>query len=361
MQAEIVFEENVEKNLMEDKIMVEDNNSKQYASLAERIAAERIQKSQAQPRSLRSIARNPNSFNFDLAVQRNLRWTDFQVSELIESILLGYPIPPVYAVKSEDNITWCIDGKQRFKRAIIPFMRDEIAIVDDFRPVFGVDISGKRFSELPVEFQEILEEFHIVIYQFEKLTPTQRDDFFRRLNNGTPLSAIELTRSILGSELLDYINNLIETPFMQKVALSDKQRDKYVDQELVLQMISIITERGYDIGSKEMREFALKLRIDGLSQEEKDKIRKTFDFLSVAFASTDEKTAKKILKKADVIGIVGAAVKATCTPEVFSEKLSIYIANQASGSNYANTKRNKSSSADSVKRRIEILIGVLEE
>jgi hypothetical protein len=66
MQAEIVFEENVEKNLMEDKIMVEDNNSKQYASLAERIAAERIQKSQAQPRSLRSIARNPNRFYLDL-------------------------------------------------------------------------------------------------------------------------------------------------------------------------------------------------------------------------------------------------------------------------------------------------------
>nr|WP_082970880.1 DUF262 domain-containing protein [Mycobacterium sp. E3298] len=330
-----------------------------YATLKERIKAERLNKSQAQPRSLRNIGRNPDSLNFDLTVQRNLRWTDFQVSELIESFLLGYPVPPVYAVKSNDDVTWCIDGKQRFKRAIIPFMNDQIAFTEDFRPIFGVEVAGKKFSELPIEFQEILEECNVNVYQYDKLTPDQIDEMFRRLNSGTSLSSIELIRSILGTENLDYINSLIDTPFIQMTGITDKQREGFKDQEMVLQMIAVITGRHYDIGSKALREIALDLRINGLSDDERSLITATFSFLGQAFSEIDEKTRKKVMKKADIIGLAGAAVASTDRPEVFGDVLAAFIKVQSPGSMYGKTKSNKTASADSVKTRIQILQGAL--
>lgn len=327
------------------------------STLAERIQAERIEKSLAQPFNVRQLAKKPERLNFSLSIQRNLRWTLDQKSALIESILLGYPIPPVYTLKSADNQLWLLDGKQRLT-TLISYRNDEWEL-GELPEVYGVDITGLKYSDLPEEFQELIDDQNINFYQFESLTTDQRDELFKRLNSGTPLSAIELTRSILGSDLLDYINILIDTPFMQKVAITDKQRNKFTDQELVLQMIAVITGREYNLSGKSMREFALSLRLNGLTEQEKEAINNTFAYLSQAFADVDEKTAKQALKKADVVAIASVAVNASDKPETFGQVLSTFISNQKSGSRYKATSSSGSAKPENVQKRIEILQGVL--
>ena len=45
--------------------------------------------------------------------QRFFRWTDYQKTSLIESILLGIPIPPIFVSQREDGIWDVVDGLQR--------------------------------------------------------------------------------------------------------------------------------------------------------------------------------------------------------------------------------------------------------
>lgn len=45
--------------------------------------------------------------------QRFFRWTDLQKTRLIESILLGIPIPPVFVSQREDGVWDVVDGLQR--------------------------------------------------------------------------------------------------------------------------------------------------------------------------------------------------------------------------------------------------------
>jgi hypothetical protein len=328
-------------------------------TLSERIAAERIEKTLAQPFNVRQLAKKPERLRFDLTIQRNLRWTHEQKSALIESILLGYPIPPVYTLKSEDNSFWLLDGKQRLS-TLISFRNDGFEL-SELPEVYGVDITGMKFSDLPEEFQELIEEQNITFYQFERLTTDQRDELFKRLNSGTPLSAIELTRSILGTEMLDYINSLIDTPFIKKVGVTDKQREKFTDQELILQMIAVITGREKNMSGKAMRDFALSLRLNGLTEDEKTAITETFQYLSDAFANVDEKTSKKVLKKADIIGITGAATTSKQDPETFGNAVSEFIANQKSGSAYKGTSSSGSAKPENVQKRIDILTSIVQE
>ena len=45
--------------------------------------------------------------------QRYFRWSDEQKSKLIESILLGIPIPSIFVSQREDGVWDVIDGQQR--------------------------------------------------------------------------------------------------------------------------------------------------------------------------------------------------------------------------------------------------------
>ena len=59
--------------------------------------------------------------------QRFYRWTEIQKSNLIESILLGIPIPPIFVSQRKDGIWDVIDGLQRLSTLyqFVGILRDE--------------------------------------------------------------------------------------------------------------------------------------------------------------------------------------------------------------------------------------------
>lgn len=69
--------------------------------------------------------------NFDHIVQRSYVWERSRKSALIESMILGYPIPPVFAKrlvgdnsKRGDNVYYIMDGKQRLS-TVKEYLNDE--------------------------------------------------------------------------------------------------------------------------------------------------------------------------------------------------------------------------------------------
>ena len=61
--------------------------------------------------------------------QRYFRWTNTQKSRLIESILLGIPIPSIFVFQRQDGIWEVVDGLQRIS-TLLQFMSDLPEIED---------------------------------------------------------------------------------------------------------------------------------------------------------------------------------------------------------------------------------------
>lgn len=138
----------------------------------------------------------------DNEIQRGLVWNKNIKSKFIESIILGYPVPPIYARRivggvGEKNRYDLLDGKQRLT-TLVSFLEDawelgklnEIEYYDeDMDRDCLVDISGLKFSELPEQLKHDIETSTLNVIYFDNLTKGEEIEMFKRLNNGKPLSA----------------------------------------------------------------------------------------------------------------------------------------------------------------------------
>lgn len=141
--------------------------------------------------------------DFNHIVQRSFVWERSRKSALIESMILGYPVPSIFAKRIDDgtgkrggNIYYIMDGKQRLS-TIKEYLNDEFDLTDlptikyvDTTTGEEVeeDISGMKFSELPEGLQDMLKDTMFSIIYFDNLTPTEERELFKRLNAGKPLS-----------------------------------------------------------------------------------------------------------------------------------------------------------------------------
>lgn len=123
--------------------------------------------------------------DFNHIIQRSYVWERKRKSALIESMIIGYPIPPVFAKRFDDgtgkrggNIYCIMDGKQRLS-TVAQFLNDEFALTE-LPPVvymdeaFGgeceTDITGMKFSELPEAIQDHLNSVIFSVTYFDNLT-----------------------------------------------------------------------------------------------------------------------------------------------------------------------------------------------
>ncbi|EHD1237406.1 DUF262 domain-containing protein, partial [Campylobacter jejuni] len=113
--------------------------------------------------------------------QREDVWNYKQKSELIESVLMGIPIPVFYFFESKDTKIQVVDGRQRIT-TFIDFMNDKF----DLKQVKIItDIIGKKFSDLNVIQQRKIEDYQIDTYTIQPPTPEQvKFNIFDRVNRG---------------------------------------------------------------------------------------------------------------------------------------------------------------------------------
>lgn len=162
--------------------------------------------------------------------QRKKVWTVKQKRELVESLLVGIPIPVIYVFEDEFGIKQMVDGRQRTS-AIIDFMNGEYAL-DNLKMLPKFD--GARFSDLPPLYRGRLERYQLLVYVIEPPTPEQmKYDIFDRVNRGgTRLNNQEMRNALYtgqSTELLRVLSNLHS--FKQATGRSIKavrMRDQYV-------------------------------------------------------------------------------------------------------------------------------------
>lgn len=186
--------------------------------------------------------------------QRLFRWTNEQRSRLIESIVLGLPIPPIFLIEDNDGVLELIDGLQRTS-SVLQFLNHS-AIDQPELTLSGCDIltglNGLRFNDLPTSVRFKIKRSPIRATIINKSGDAfVKYEMFKRLNTGgAPLSAQEIrncsSRMVEGGDLFyDAIQEMAQNPAFvtatSKLPITFK--DKRGDEELVLRFFAVTQYR----------------------------------------------------------------------------------------------------------------------
>lgn len=190
--------------------------------------------------TIETIYSQINKANIDLSpeFQRRSAWDNTRKSRLIESIIIGMPIPNiVLAEKQQQKGKYIvIDGKQRLL-SITEFMDEEIKLQGlDIR----TDLNGLSFSQLNHDDKNLFENSTIR----STLIRNWGDEnflyiIFYRLNSGSlPLSPQELRKSLIGSKLINKIEEYMTSSQQFKNIFGEDLDKRMRDSELVLRFIA---------------------------------------------------------------------------------------------------------------------------
>ena len=131
--------------------------------------------------------------DIDLApdFQRHYVWNRRQRWSLIESLLLGIPLPSFYFNENTSGLLQVVDGVQRLT-TIFQYVKKK-----DFKlgPVTYLnDLEGQGFDDLAAMFRRRLKTTQFVAHVIDPQTPYRvKFEIFRRINTGgSPLSAQEI-------------------------------------------------------------------------------------------------------------------------------------------------------------------------
>lgn len=223
--------------------------------------------------------------------QRIFRWKAAQKSRLIESILLGIPIPPIFVSQREDGVWDVIDGVQRLS-TILEFTGNYVDedgkrkagfrlqpgeylsemsgfawttgqgpgdSDDDDEPDTDIAALGSGESE-DLAFDDVLRrDFKRAKLEFRIITKgsdaSAKYDLFQRLNSGSVLSPQEARNCLMvmmNSDMFHLVQRLAtEPPFNSSIQLSERQEEQAYSQELVLRFFA---QRAFRGGNTELRQ-----------------------------------------------------------------------------------------------------------
>jgi len=189
--------------------------------------------------------------------QRNYVWDQTRASKLIESFLLGLPVPPVFLYKPASTKTfWIIDGHQRIK-SIVDFQKGLFG-EGKFR-LKGVDARwlSKTFAELSDTDRFGLETAVLRAVVIQQTNPKDNSSIYRifeRLNTGgIRLNAMEVRQCVYESDFLDKLKKLNELPEWRGLLGLTKLDKRLKDVELLLRVIALF--RDYEHYEKPMKGF----------------------------------------------------------------------------------------------------------
>lgn len=245
------------------------------------------------------------TISFKNVVQRSFVWEKHRMSELIWSIIMGYPIPPVYAERGNtDNekikVYDVMDGQQR-NTSIYKYMKDEFALtqlkpipyLDENGKECTVDISGNKFSELEEELQDIIKDATITVKYFDNLTQNQKAEMFRRLNNGKPLSA--KARTLASSKDIEGLLD-IGSHLLFEEMLTEKSRTSKNQAVIVMKAWAMLNQNIEEV-SFASKDFNPMIEEIEISKEEKNELNDVFDFIVCVHEELMARAHKKVAKK----------------------------------------------------------------
>lgn len=190
--------------------------------------------------------------------QRGWVWTHSQASRLIESFLLGLPVPGIFLYREQSTQhQLVIDGQQRL-RSVWGFFEGNLPTVQDFY-LRDVDPrwDGKRFDELAESDRIRLRDAVLRATIVEQTDPNDNSSMyhiFERLNTGgTHLNPQEVRNSVAHGAFNDLMVELNDFPNWRRVFGRPSPDPRMRDVELIVRFCSLFESS--DTYYKPMKKF----------------------------------------------------------------------------------------------------------
>lgn len=184
------------------------------------------------------------------AYQRQFRWNDERCSELIESLMLGIPIPNLFMATNDDNTWETVDGVQRLS-AIVKFagnetLRDKLG-VGNALVLNGLEkisaFNGVTYDTLPPTIQRLVKTRPLrVVTLNDKSDKIVRFDLFERLNTGgVLLTNQEIRGCVFHGRFADKLDELAKIKdFRTVVRVSTRKKNDGTLEECVLRFFAFL-------------------------------------------------------------------------------------------------------------------------
>lgn len=186
------------------------------------------------------------------AFQRDFRWSDKDKSCLIESLLLGYTPPCLFAFEEKENRVWKMkfhDGLQR-SNSIWKFVCNKYSLK-------GLEVltflNGKKYEDLPYSIQHALQSSILHVVKFVKGTPQEVvKAHFNRLNiKGVPLTQAEVFRGSYNSPYYNLLSELAENAdFLASIGTkgTGKKKKELAHEKMAMYWATLFHNRVWENG-----------------------------------------------------------------------------------------------------------------
>ena len=163
-------------------------------------------------------------------------WKLPQKSKLIESILMGIPIPLFYFAENKNGGLSVVDGLQRLF-AIKDFMDDKYELKD---LSYLQKINGLKFSQLERDDQQRIERYQLQVNVMNSNTPEYiKLNIFQRINSGsTPLNKQEMRHALYQGKSTKLLQELSACDEFNKAVATKLNTVRMKDRYIILRALA---------------------------------------------------------------------------------------------------------------------------
>jgi hypothetical protein len=204
-----------------------------------------------------------------------------------------------------------MDGQQR-NTTIYKYLKDEFALtqlkpipyLDEDGNECEIDISGKKFSELEEELQDIIQDATIVVKYYDNLDQSQKAEMFRRLNNGKPLST--KSRTLASAKNIGSLLDIGSHKLFEEM-LTDKARANKNQAVLVVKAWTMLNREVEDV-SFASKDFNPMIEEVEISNDDKQELNNMFNFIvdvhEELIDNKEKSVAKKLYTETHLVSII---------------------------------------------------------
>lgn len=191
--------------------------------------------------------------NLEPAFQRLFRWSEYQETDFIESILLGYPIPAVFVLQDESGVWDVIDGVQRLStiyhftgilKDTDPLILKKAKIIQNLENKLWKDeVEPDKAFDTATRIDFKRSTIPVIILKANS-EPKAKYELFKRLNTGgSHLSPQEIRNALILMLSEDVYNKLeqfsMEEIFQNLINLSENKLTTRIDMEIIIRYLFI--------------------------------------------------------------------------------------------------------------------------
>jgi len=236
------------------------------------------------------------------AYQRKFRWKEDRCSQLIESVLLGIPVPSMFMATNENGTWEVVDGLQRLsaivkfagdeslrKKIIIPspnVVNNDELVLTDLKKL--TKFNGLTYRELPQGIQTHFKTRPMKVITLNDKSETRvRYDLFERLNTGgVALSSQEIRDCVYQGKFANKLEELSKQPaFQTTLNLTPLQQRDGTAEECVLRFFAFLDRyKKFDHSVKDFLDDYMQASTKGFDYSAKEAIfNLTFSKLAKVF------------------------------------------------------------------------------